>query len=126
MRMAPSYKPRILYVHPIQTNWQPYGPFETWYLTKPSFADIGAEMRTLWALATILALQAEALDLLSPPPVLQQLPVGNLPVRRRNVYNYPTVRRAARTAENRPQPQKRECYPMARYFMSGDKLRDCK
>ncbi|XP_019571434.2 vomeromodulin [Rhinolophus sinicus] len=81
-------------------------------------------MRTLWALASILALQVEALTLLSPPPVLQQLPVGNLPVRRRNVYNYPTVRRAARTAENRPQPQKRECYPMARYFMSGDKLRD--
>nr|XP_005896997.1 PREDICTED: vomeromodulin [Bos mutus] len=38
-----------------------------WCLTKPSFADIGHKMLTLWALAIMLAVQAGALDLSTSP-----------------------------------------------------------
>ena len=54
-----------------------------WCLMRPSFADIGHKMLTLWALAIMLAIQAGALDLPTTPSQLGAPPyqiTSGLPV----------------------------------------------
>ena len=120
---------------PIQIYWQPCGPLGMWCLTKPSFADIGHKMLTLWALAIMLAVQAGALDPSTSPLPLGALPdkitsglpihfpisVPDLQVPRISPIRKgsPPHRHAAGTSGGR-------CLPVAKYLVSSSKLNDCK
>lgn len=80
-----------------------------------------AKMLSLWALAIILAVQAEALDLLTPPTLLGKPLL--LPGQYRRS---PPTPKGPSSVKNLLETSNPSCIPVAKYFMSSSKLNDCK
>lgn len=90
-------------------------------------------MWVLQALAIMLSIQAGTLDLVETPPVVGNLPVAmpvplNLPVGGLSppVLKGPVNHQMLPPKRPVPPPKGAKCAPAARYFLSSDKLHDCK
>lgn len=91
------------------------------------------KMWVLQALAIMLSIQAGTLDLVETPPVVNTLPVAlpaplNLPV---GLPSSPVLKGPPNSQvlpPKRPVPPSRggKCVPAARYFLSSNKLHECK
>uniref|UniRef100_A0A8C2P210 Vomeromodulin-like n=1 Tax=Capra hircus TaxID=9925 RepID=A0A8C2P210_CAPHI len=104
-----------------------------WCLMRPSFADIGHKMLTLWALAIMLAIQAGALDLPTTPSQLGAPPyqiTSGLPVHFLISVPDPQVPRISSIRKGSPPPRRAagtsgaRCPPVAKYLVSSSKLND--
>lgn len=91
------------------------------------------KMWVLQALAIMLSIQAGTLDLVETPPVVGNLPVAmpvplNLPVGGLSppVLKGPVNHQMLPPKRPVPPPKGGKCAPAARYFLSSDKLHDCK
>ncbi|ELK29667.1 Vomeromodulin [Myotis davidii] len=81
-------------------------------------------MLTLWALAITLAVQAETLDLLTPPTLLGKLPVERPPLLPGWFGRSPPTPNGSSSVKILSGTSNPGCIPVAKYFMSSSKLND--